>query len=128
MERQTEIRGKNNVRFGLRAKEFRLCTVQYSTVQYIVRVWTARLLVLRLWLCLSREGMRHAFSYGYSHIAALSACEQYILCPFRHTSIRQLLCLMTVEVVELAQAGFGDFLADSGVSRLKGSRDGNKEV
>jgi len=35
---------------------------------------------------------------------------------------------MTVEVVELAQAGFGDFLADSGVSRLKGSRDGNKEV
>ena len=72
--------------------------------------------------------MRHAFSYGYSHIAALSPWERYILCPFRHTSIRQLLCLMIVEAVKLAQAGFGDFLEDSGVSRLKGKRDGNTEV
>ena len=34
--------------------------------------------------------------------------------------------------MKLAQAGFGDFLAmflaDTGVSRLKGKRDGNKEV
>jgi len=29
--------------------------------------------------------------------------------------------------VKLAQAGFGDFLADSGVGRLKGKCDGNKE-
>jgi len=35
---------------------------------------------------------------------------------------------MTVEAVKLAQAGFGDFLADTGVSRLKGKRDGNKVV
>ena len=54
--------------------------------------------------------------------------KQCILCPFRHTTVIQLLCLMTVEAVKLAQAGFGDFLADTGVSRLKGKRDGNKEV
>ena len=36
--------------------------------------------------------------------------------------------LMTVEAVKLAQVGFEDFLADDGVSRLKGKRDGNKEV
>ena len=35
---------------------------------------------------------------------------------------------MTVEAVKLAQAGFGDFLADTRVSRSKGKRDDNKEV
>jgi len=30
--------------------------------------------------------------------------------------------------VKLAQAGFGDFLTDTLVNRLKGKRDGNKEV
>jgi len=30
--------------------------------------------------------------------------------------------------VKLGQVGFGDFLADTRVSRLKGKRDGNKEV
>jgi len=35
---------------------------------------------------------------------------------------------MTVEAVKLAQAGFGDFLTDTRVSRLKGKRDDNKEV
>jgi len=35
---------------------------------------------------------------------------------------------MTVEAVKLAQAGFVDFLAETGVSRLKGKRDGNKEL
>jgi len=30
--------------------------------------------------------------------------------------------------VKLAQAGFVDFLAGTHVSRLKGKRDGNKEV
>ena len=30
--------------------------------------------------------------------------------------------------MKLAQAGFGDFLVDTGVSRLKGKRDDNKEV
>jgi len=46
--------------------------------------------------------------------------------PFRHTSIRQLLCLMRIEAVKLAQAGFGDFLADTRVRKLKEERDGNK--
>ena len=93
-----------------------------------MRVWTSRLLVLSLRLCLSREGMRHAFSWRYSHIAALSPWERHSLCPFRHTSIRQLLCLMRVEAVKPAQARFGDFLADTRVRRLKGKRDDNKEV
>jgi len=36
---------------------------------------------------------------------------------------------MREDAVKLAQAGFGDFLADSGVSRLKEKRDDdNKEV
>jgi len=35
---------------------------------------------------------------------------------------------MRVQAVKRAQAGFGDFLADSGVSRLKGKCDDNKEV
>jgi len=35
---------------------------------------------------------------------------------------------MTVEAVKLAQTEFGDFLAEIGVNRLKGKRDGNKEV
>jgi len=30
--------------------------------------------------------------------------------------------------VKLAQAGFEDFLADTHASRLKGKRDGNKDV
>ena len=30
--------------------------------------------------------------------------------------------------MKLAQAGFGDFLADTGVSRLKRKHDDNKEV
>ena len=72
--------------------------------------------------------MQHAFSYGYSHITALSPLEQYILCPFWLTSIKQLLCLMRVDAVKLPQSGFGDFLADTRVRRLKGKRDDNKEV
>jgi len=35
---------------------------------------------------------------------------------------------MRVEVVKLAQAGIGDFLADTRVSRLKGKRDDSKDV
>ena len=35
---------------------------------------------------------------------------------------------MTLQTVKLAQAKFGDFLVDTGVSRLKGKRDDNKEV
>jgi len=38
------------------------------------------------------------------------------------------LCLIRVEAVKLAQAGFGDFLADTRVRRLKGKCDDNKEV
>ena len=57
--------------------------------------------------------MLHAFSLVYNDTAALSPWGQYILYPLRHTSIRQLLRLMTVEAVKLAQAGFGDFLADT---------------
>jgi len=36
--------------------------------------------------------------------------------------------LRRVEAVKLAQAGFGDFLANTRVSRLKGKRDDIKEV
>jgi len=35
---------------------------------------------------------------------------------------------MRVGAVKLAQAGFGDFLADTRVRRLKGKLDDNKEV
>jgi len=35
---------------------------------------------------------------------------------------------MRVETMKLAQAGFGDFLADARVSRLKGKCDDNKEA
>jgi len=70
----------------IREKEFRLCTVHW----YIVSVWTLRLLVLISWMCLSREGTRLAFSYGYNDTAALSPWEQYILRPFRHASVIQL--------------------------------------
>jgi len=42
--------------------------------------------------------------------------------------IRQLLCLIRLEAVKLAQAGFGDFLADTCVRKLKGKCDDNKEV
>jgi hypothetical protein len=72
--------------------------------------------------------MRHAFSYGYNDTAALSPWEGYILYRFRHTAIGQLLCLRRVETEKLAQAGFGDFLADAHVSRLKGKCDDNNEV
>ena len=36
--------------------------------------------------------------------------------------------VVRLETVKLAQAGFGNFLADARVSRLKGKRDDNKEV
>ena len=48
--------------------------------------------------------------------------------PFRHTPITQLLCLVRVEAVKLAQAGFEDFLADTRVRKLKGELDDNKEL
>jgi len=48
--------------------------------------------------------------------------------PFRHISIRQLLCLIRFEAVKLAHAGFGDFLTDTRVRKLKVERDDNKEV
>jgi hypothetical protein len=66
--------------------------------------------------------MRHAFSYGYNHIATVQSI------PIRLTATRQLLCLIRVEATKLAKAGFGDFLADARVSRLKGKCDENKEV
>jgi len=125
-ERQAKLRGTNKVKLRTSSK---IISLVYSTIYwYIMRVWIARFLVLCLGLCLSREGMRRAFSYGYNHIAALSPWEQYIICPFRHASIRQLLCLMTVDAMKLAQAGFRDFLVDTGVSRLKGTRYDNKVV
>jgi hypothetical protein len=37
--------------------------------------------------------MRHALSLGYDHIAALTPLEKYIVCSFRHTSIRELFIL-----------------------------------
>jgi hypothetical protein len=64
------------------------------------------------------------FSLGYYDIAALSPWEGYI----RLTAISKLLCLRAVEAAKLGQAGFGDFLADGRVGRLKGKCDDNKEV
>ena len=68
------------------------------------------------------------FSLGYNDTAALSPWERYMLYHFGLTAISQLLCLRTVEAVKLAQTGFGDFLADARVSRLKGKCDDNKEL
>ena len=68
------------------------------------------------------------FILGYNDTAALSPWEQYILYPFRITAISQLLCVVRVEARKLAQAGFGDFLADVRMNRLKGKCDDNKEV
>jgi len=72
--------------------------------------------------------MRHAFSLGYNDTAALSPWESYILYRLRLTAISQLLCLSRVKAAKLAQAGFGDFLTDGRVSRLKGKCDNNNEV
>jgi len=63
------------------------------------------------------------FSLVYNDIAALPPWERYILYPFRHTAISQLLCSIRVEAVKLAQVGFGDFLAGTRVRRLKGKCD-----
>jgi hypothetical protein len=124
-KRQAKVHEKNKVKiWGLTVKEFLLCAVHW----YVVKVWASRLLVLSSWRHLSREGMRHDFSYGYNHIAALSPWEQYILYPFRLTAIRQLLCLIRVEPAKLAQSGFGGYLAEALLSRLKGNCDDNKEV
>ena len=68
------------------------------------------------------------FSLGYNDTAALSPWERYILYYFRLTAISPPLCLRRVEGVKLGQAGFGDFLADCRVGRLKGKCDDNKEV
>ena len=68
--------------------------------------------------------MRRAFSLGYSYIVALSPSERYILNLFRHTANSPLLCFV---IVEAAQAGCGDFLADARVSRLEGKCD-DKDV
>ena len=48
--------------------------------------------------------------------------------PLSAYIIRQLLRLIRVEAVKLAQAGFEHFLADTRVRKLKAERDGNKEV
>ena len=48
--------------------------------------------------------------------------------PFGLTAISQLLCLRRVEAAKLLQAGFGDYLADAYVGRLKGMCGDNKEV
>ena len=72
--------------------------------------------------------MRRAFILGYDDTAALSPWERYSLYHFRLTAIRQLLGLVRVEVAKLEHAGFGDFLADARVGRLKGKCDDNKQV
>jgi len=44
------------------------------------------------------------------------------------TSYRQLLCLIKVESIKLAQVGLRDFLANTRVRKLKRERDDNKKV
>jgi hypothetical protein len=48
--------------------------------------------------------------------------------PLSAYIIRQLLRLIRVEAVKLAQAGFEHFLADTRVRKLKAERDHNKVV
>jgi hypothetical protein len=61
--------GRIKYNFGLGATEFRFgCNILVQCVW----VWNSGLSLLSLWLCLSCEEMRHAFSYGYNHIAALT--------------------------------------------------------
>jgi len=67
-------------------------------------------------------------AWVYKDTAALSPWERHILYPFRLIAISQLFCLIRVEEAKLVQAGFGDFLADARVIRLKGKCDDNKEV
>jgi len=50
-------RQEQSKNLGLTVKGFLLCAVNW----YVVKVWASRLLVLSLWPCLSREGMRRAF-------------------------------------------------------------------
>ena len=61
------------------------------------------------------------FSLCYRDIATLSPWELYILYTFWLAPISKLLCFRTVDGVKLGQTGFGDFLADSRVGRLKGN-------
>ena len=130
-ERQAKVHDKNKVKFGTYSKRisFVCCTLVRCVLYtgtlcavhwYVAKMWASRLLVLSLLPCLSHEWCGVLFSLGYKDAAALSPWELYVLYPFRLTAISQLLCLRTVETAKLAQAGFGDFLAEAHVSRLKG--------
>ena len=68
------------------------------------------------------------FILDYKDIAAFSPRELYILYHFRLTAISKVFCLRRKEVVNLGQAGFGDFVPDGRVRRLKGKCDENKDV
>jgi hypothetical protein len=56
-ERQAKVRDKNKVKFGTYSKRISLCAVHW----YVAKLWASRLLVLSLWTCLLRGGMRRAF-------------------------------------------------------------------
>jgi len=124
VERQGKFLGNNKVKFRTSSKKISfVCNISVYCEGVDCKVTGVKFMVVFI----TRRDAA-CFSWFYNHSAVLSPWEQYILCPFWRTSIRQLLCLLRVEAVKLAQAGFGDFLADSGVSRLKGKCDDNKEV
>ena len=95
-ERQAKIREKNKVKFRTSSKIISfVCNILVYCEGVDFRVTFIKFITVFI-------KRRDAFSWSYKHSAALSPWEQYILCPFRHTSIRQLLCLMRLKTVKLA--------------------------
>jgi hypothetical protein len=80
-----------------------LCTIYW----YIGRVWTWRLL-LSLWQCLSRRGIRLSLAKDCDPIAPLIPVNKNIIWNFRHNQSDSCLCLIRGAVGKLAQAVFGD--------------------
>ena len=81
-------------------------------------------LILILWLCLSREGSQLAFSSGYNdNVSLLGTAHSMPFKMHQHTAVS----LRRGEAVKL-EGWLLDCLAGTGVNRLKGKCDGNKEV
>jgi hypothetical protein len=68
------------------------------------------------------------FSLGYYDIATLSPRERCRLYTVVLAAIGKMLCSRTLEGVKLGPTGFGDFLAEARVGRLKGIFYNNNEM
>ena len=72
--------------------------------------------------------MRHAFSYGYSHIAALTPVKSTVYAAFGKHHTDSCLCLIRIQAANLDEAGFGDTSRLTPLSgSWKGMRDDNKK-